>query len=363
MSANRNVRIVRPRRHITIWADVSGSEDEMTRDSLGKASLPCDSRSYLEAISSLDNSQASLNKRLASVAGFDDKRGPTDFDFLLENGMQADGRDVISDVSADASLTDVSADAPASFQAVVDALVAKEPPATFDADGLHWVNSRVTKSSELIDGQGWIAEFERRVAEARANPRNATIREAVLRNRVLKDMGSISPPGRKVLLDTGQEVIFWFNVGPAGPPRSRVHVTEARCPHQQVCLLGSELMEIEDLASGRRALTRCPRHNKRFDLSSGESLGNVEQLRCYPSRFEHGCWYVGISPAQATTTPGAQSLCVDRAGDGIPINAGGKAGVCTAPDRLFATPQVVRKKARVSSRAVAGSSDDVAPPP
>lgn len=275
--------------------------------------------------------------------------------FLLESGIQAEGRDIISDVSADASLTDVSADGPASFQAVVDALVGKEPPATFDADGLHWVNSRITKSSELIDGQGWIAEFERRLVEARAHPRNATIREAVLRNRVLKDMGSISPPGRKVRLDTGQEVIFWFNVGALGPPRTRVHVTEARCPHQQVCLLGSELMEIEDLASGRRALTRCPRHNKRFDLSSGESPGNVEQLQCYPSRFEHGCWYVGVSPAQAPSAPDAPSLCLERAGGGVPANAGSIAGACTASD------QVVRKKARVSSRAVAGRSDDVPP--
>lgn len=136
------------------------------------------------------------------------------------------------------------------------------------------------------------------------NPRNGGFGEIALRNRVLKEMGNVSPPGRKVELSTGQDVIFWFNVGAPGPPRSRVYVTQARCPHQGVCLLGSELMEIEDLASGRRALTRCPRHNKRFDLSSGESAGNSEKLQRYSCRFEHGCWYVGIGPAQAAKEVG-----------------------------------------------------------
>lgn len=65
-----------------------------------------------------------------------------------------------------------------------------------------------------------------------------------------------------------------------------------------VCLLGSELQEIEDAAGARRALARCPRHNKTFDLRSGVSSGNPETLKVYPCRFDpdEGRWYVGVEP-------------------------------------------------------------------
>lgn len=311
-------RQVRSRREIGIFGGTSCSDDESTRGSLCKASLPCDSQSYREGcLQSLDNSQASLNKRLASVAGLDEQNPPADFRFLLEHGFGADdsrgeqGRQAAGVVTTEpgsevdrargSDLNEYSADLeeiePASFQAVVDVLASVEPPASFSDDGLYWVSSGIRKSSELVDGQAWIKEFQRRFEKARAERRNAAMRDQALRNRVLKDMSSVSPPGRKVSLPTGQEVIFWFNVGALGPPRSRVYVTEASCPHQGVCLLQGELMEIEDLSLGVRALTRCPRHNKRFDLCTGKSPGNVEQLRRFPCRFEHGCWYVGVGPA------------------------------------------------------------------
>lgn len=356
----QNARRVRPRRHIAVWPDVSHSDDELTHDSWNKGPLPCDSRSYIDgALQSLENSQASLNKRLASFACLDEHSGPTDFRFLLEGGMSAEeaGR-LTPEISLDAE--SLAEEASIDIQAVIETLVAKEPPLSFDDDGTHWVNSQISKSSELIDGQAWIAEYERRITEARAKPENSTLRDLPLRNRVLKEMGSVSPPGRKVALSTGQEVIFWFNVGAPGPPRSRVYVTEAHCPHQHVCLLGAELMEIEDLASGRRALTRCPRHNKRFDLCSGESAGNAESLQRYPCRFEHGCWYVGVGPAQ----PAAETSVSARGASDLPERDGcvptraesrhsGMVAKCGKP---------MRKKARLTSEIGYPSSENLTPP-
>jgi nitrite reductase/ring-hydroxylating ferredoxin subunit len=120
-----------------------------------------------------------------------------------------------------------------------------------------------------------------------------------LRNQILRDMARLSPPGKRVRLPSGQEVIFWFNVGKPGPPRARVLVTESKCPHQGVCLLKSELAEIEDSAGARHAMVRCPRHNKRFDLRTGLSPGNAEALKTFPCRFEHGHWYVGVKPVDS----------------------------------------------------------------
>mmetsp|Transcript_106068 Transcript_106068/g.306798 ORF Transcript_106068/g.306798 Transcript_106068/m.306798 type:complete len:232 (-) Transcript_106068:217-912(-) len=114
-------------------------------------------------------------------------------------------------------------------------------------------------------------------------------------------------PGRRVRLPTGEEVIFWFNVGPPGMPRERVYVTSAHCPHQGVCLNTGELRDIEDMAGVKRAMVRCPRHHKTFDLKTGESPGNAERLQVFPCRFEHGYWYVAVGPAntEAIVFPGA----------------------------------------------------------
>lgn len=324
----------------------------MTPDSLGKAPVASDSRSYIEgALPFLENSQASLNKRLASVAGLDEERGPIDFKFLLNGDMQVDAvpresprleKRHESEFLGEKSVDSQGIEELASFQAVVDTLAGtKEPPASFDEGGVHWVNSQIKKSSELIDGQAWIVEFQRRFEEARAKPQNASIRELPLRNHVLKDMRYVSPPGRKVLLPTGQEVIFWFNIGAPGPPRTRLYVTEAYCPHQRACLLGAELMEIEDLATGCRPVTRCPRHNKRFDLGTGESAGNSEKLRHFPSRFEHGCWYVGVGPAEIGAEV-ASTTATEGEATGVTQPADSKGGGC-CPEVIAAAVRPLEK--------------------
>eukprot|EP00434_Breviolum_minutum_P011538 symbB.v1.2.010173.t1/scaffold651.1/size176249/3 len=106
-----------------------------------------------------------------------------------------------------------------------------------------------------------------------------------------------TPPARKVILPNKQEVLFWFNIGPARENRDRVYVTDAKCPHQGVCLLSGELNDIEDLPQGaeKRGMVRCPRHNKTFDLATGESPGNCEILQTFPSRFHDGRFYVRVA--------------------------------------------------------------------
>lgn len=174
-----------------------------------------------------------------------------------------------------------------------------------EEDDLKWIRTEISRGAELIDGQAWMAAFQEQLKTAMsstgagASGQNSRqppgCSDMALRNKVLREFVKTCPPGRKVQLSTGQTVIFWFNVGAPGPPRRRVYVTDAVCPHQGVCLLGAELFEIEDLAGVRRASTRCPRHNKAFDICSGSSAGNVETLKTYPCRFEHGRWYVGIA--------------------------------------------------------------------
>lgn len=126
------------------------------------------------------------------------------------------------------------------------------------------------------------------------------------RNRLLEEMrrdGQPSP-GRRSMLPTGDEVIFWFNAGPVAddgstvPMADRVFVTGARCPHQGVCLAEGELREIEDLAGVRRPVVRCPRHNRLFDICTGEGQGNYDTLRRYRARFiqEHQRFYVEVGP-------------------------------------------------------------------
>ena len=129
------------------------------------------------------------------------------------------------------------------------------------------------------------------------------IRNEVLRNMARSYADPERGPGRRVRLISGEEVIFWFNVGPGQSLRERVFVTDLRCPHQGVCLMEGELQDIEDLSGSKRAMVRCPRHNKNFDLRTGESPGNVEVLKTYPCRFEHGHWYVAVGDSVPVEVP------------------------------------------------------------
>eukprot|EP00929_Paragymnodinium_shiwhaense_P078915 TRINITY_DN40958_c0_g1_i1.p1 TRINITY_DN40958_c0_g1~~TRINITY_DN40958_c0_g1_i1.p1 ORF type:complete len:401 (+),score=88.68 TRINITY_DN40958_c0_g1_i1:72-1274(+) len=298
----------------------------------------------LPAVPGLDcNSQASLNKRLASVAGLDgtadaaaaESGAPTDFKFLFEQGAdQSDGKaDAALLAAADASgklttppkhrrlrkrLESVPSDPSARKESAGKEDSGGAPEVIEDAD-YRWIRTDIQSGKDLVDGQAWIREFAARLQSARGEACGSsavTSADAAagaqrtasssssngmggLRNKVLKQMSKVCPqgPGRKVRLPSSdQEVIFWFNVGMPGPPRKRVYVTEARCPHQGVCLLGGELLEVEDLTGVTTAAVRCPRHNKTFQLGSGLSPGNSEVLRQFPCRFEHGHWYVGIEP-------------------------------------------------------------------
>jgi len=202
------------------------------------------------------------------------------------------------------------------------------PPEQIEVDGLRWVRTEIAKGGDLINGKGWIAAFEekckaaRSISAAAAPPegRRRLLRQVASagdepqfwsrsgdlgnpeRNRILEQMPS--KPGRRVLLATGEEVIFWFNVGPTAdvaPAADRVFVTSARCPHQGVCLADGELKEIEDLAGTKKAVVRCPRHNRLFDVATGQGEGNHETLQTFKARFfkELGCFYVAMGPAQA----------------------------------------------------------------
>mmetsp|Transcript_48773 Transcript_48773/g.123713 ORF Transcript_48773/g.123713 Transcript_48773/m.123713 type:complete len:298 (+) Transcript_48773:47-940(+) len=235
------------------------------------------------------------------------------------------------------------------------------PPAVVNDQGLRWVRTEIKRGADLVDGGAWVAAFAHRLTAAQAQvqaqsqaaqaqaggsaggegvtlaPRRRLLRQVatdgdapqfwgssgdaplVLRNEVLRQMApefmwgtNADPskgPGRKVCLATGEEVIFWFNVGKPGQPRERVYVTSAHCPHQNVCLNTGELKDIEDIVGNRRAMIRCPRHNKTFDLKTGECPGNKETLQVYPSRFEHGHWYVATGPAD--TVDAALPVCAD----------------------------------------------------
>jgi len=189
-----------------------------------------------------------------------------------------------------------------------------------------WVRTDIQKGADLVNGAAWISEFEKRLSNvqqhlvATSAPRRRLLRQTAsegdqpqfwkkasdaalpLRNEVLKAMasGGCQPPGLPVKLITGHEIIFWFNLGPPeAHPRDKVFVTDARCPHQGVCLLEGELRDIEDMAGSRHGVVRCPRHNKIFDLRSGQSPGNSEVLRVYTCRFENGYWYVGVDMSEA----------------------------------------------------------------
>jgi len=199
-------------------------------------------------------------------------------------------------------------------------------------DGEHcWVRTNVKKGADLVDGSAWIAEFESRLkAGGTAPPGRKLLRQTlsdgdnpmfwgqgansnIVRNKALEAMRQQCGfgPAKEVQLVTGHNVLFWFNVGPAGQPKDRVFVTDSRCPHQGVCLVEGELKDVEDLAQpgSRRGMIRCPRHNKTFDLQTGESPGNMEVLRTYPIRYENGCWYVRVPAAEVRTF---ESACQDN---------------------------------------------------
>jgi len=211
-----------------------------------------------------------------------------------------------------------------------------EAPAVFDDGGLQWVRTEICKGGDLVDGTAWIGKFQERMTELQAlsaggsGPARGSgarmLRQTLsdgddpqfysgakdppiaLRNMVLKEMAdNMRQPGRdpsrgcgkKVKLINGKDVIFWFNVGPPGHPRDRVYVTDAYCPHQQVCLNEGELKDIEDISGQKKCMVRCHRHNKVFDLQTGLSPGNQERLQTYPRRFEHNHWYVAVGPSPA----------------------------------------------------------------
>jgi len=212
-----------------------------------------------------------------------------------------------------------------------------EPPLLVP-DGAHcWVRTDVKKGADLIDGSAWIDSFEKKLKNVGTAPPQGRrlLRQTVsdgdnpmfwgqgsssnsVRNQVLQAMRAEcgSGPAKEVELATGHRVLFWFNVGPPGPMRDRVFVTDATCPHQGVCLAEGELKDVEDLAQpgSKKGMIRCPRHNKTFDLKTGESPGNLEVLRVYPIRYEHGCWYVQVPADQVGARQDAQDteMAVDE---------------------------------------------------
>lgn len=208
-------------------------------------------------------------------------------------------------------------------------------PEEFLADGKRWVRTTISRGRDLIDGRQWVASFKRRCDEFKASkaaaaatgspggqgeeqPRRRLLRQVASngdqpqywkrsddlppaeRNRLLEQMSA--PAGIQERLPTGEEVILWFNVANEAddvPPVNRVFVTSAHCPHQGVCLAGGELQEIEDLNRTKHPVIRCPRHNRLFDLRTGEGQGNFQNLRCYPARFvpEFKRFYVAVDEA------------------------------------------------------------------
>mmetsp|Transcript_78982 Transcript_78982/g.142500 ORF Transcript_78982/g.142500 Transcript_78982/m.142500 type:complete len:331 (+) Transcript_78982:44-1036(+) len=316
----------RPRR-------IEYSDDDKTNSS--RAALPVSDSSYRESpVVGLESSQASLGKRLASVAGLDGSPGkhPTDFKFLFHR----------------TSPEEPSREEPSEPEAKSRRKGDEESPDTVEDDEHLWVRTEVRKGSDLIDGQAWMAEFQVRVGAHLEKAAGDPLQPGpnfFLRNRVLREMGKTCPPGKRLRLPTGQDVIFWFNVGIPGPPKSRVYVTEARCPHQGVCLLGGELSEIEDEMGIAQAMIRCPRHNKTFSLRHGRSHGNTEVLREFPCRFMHGHWYVGLD-LDEPGTPAAASSFKEPLSPGSEGKAGRPTLQCTEAQDSSPSSDPTRKKLR-----------------
>jgi len=282
---------------------IAYEDDSKSHDRDGTVQLPPPplfDGSYTEgpaAALGSNGSRSSLGKRLASQAF--DVSGPKDFEFLFHQKSHEACDEPLQQLQQLPRQT-VNDDAPAA-------------PDKVDGEGVLWVRTPIRRASDLVDGQAWIQDFGRRLGELSqgsvgrsvgssiSNARGASSMRCA-EGRVLREMAKVCPPGRKLRLPTGEEVIFWFNIGAPGPLQRRVYVTEARCPHQGVCLLSGELAEIEDATGLNHAFIRCPRHNKRFNLQSGLSPGNAEVLRTYPSRFMHGFWYVGLDLTRDTSS-------------------------------------------------------------
>jgi len=313
------------RRTVIAYEDDSKSQDQR-RTVPSPPPPPLFDDSYIEgpAVALEGNgSRSSLGKRMASQAF--DVSGPKDFEFLFHQAPQE---------VADKPLQQLQQQQQPLQQTVnEDALRApssESAPDKIDGEGVLWVRTPIRRASDLVDGQAWIQDFQRRlqdfaqmgggrdVGSGSSNGRG-TSSMRLAEGRVLREMAKVCPPGRKLRLPTGEEVIFWFNVGAPGPLQRRVCVTEARCPHQGVCLLSGELAEIEDATGLTQPFVRCPRHNKRFNLQSGLSPGNTEVLRTYQCRFMHGFWYVGLDLSRDALSDGPRDLrserqpaCVDK---------------------------------------------------
>eukprot|EP00404_Azadinium_spinosum_P062776 CAMPEP_0180702640 /NCGR_PEP_ID=MMETSP1038_2-20121128/6223_1 /TAXON_ID=632150 /ORGANISM="Azadinium spinosum, Strain 3D9" /LENGTH=288 /DNA_ID=CAMNT_0022734405 /DNA_START=104 /DNA_END=969 /DNA_ORIENTATION=+ len=217
----------------------------------------------------------------------------------------------------------------------------QEAPEQFCFEGKLWARTDICKGPDLVNGTYWMADFQRRCREAtEARPsgapgerRSRLLRQAASAGdepQYWKHAGGALKPGAEQAaqgdggqrpsgtgeacrsFSTGDEVMFWFNVGPmadkVSPPP--VFVTSARCPHQGLCLSGGELKEIEDLAGHRKPVVRCPRHNRLWDVISGEGQGNSDTLRVYDARYfrEHGRFYVAVKSALPDPEPAASPL-------------------------------------------------------
>mmetsp|Transcript_63259 Transcript_63259/g.150885 ORF Transcript_63259/g.150885 Transcript_63259/m.150885 type:complete len:265 (-) Transcript_63259:193-987(-) len=237
------------------------------------------------------------------------------------------------------------------------------PPQFLDLDGQKWARTNIQRGIDLVNGEDWMKEFQRRCAQAK--PRRM-LRQVVStgddpqfwrsgsqsdqqlpvseRNRILSQMASETAKkcGQQVTLPTGEDVIFWFNVGPFPDSRAlreKVLVTAAACPHQGVPLVDGELREIEELGV-KKSCVRCPRHNKNFDLQTGAGLGCSEDLKTYPVRFidEYKRFYVAVGESEASPSvdmdvdevsePAAKKQCLEEM-----MSAAGQVRSCPTPAR------------------------------
>eukprot|EP00930_Biecheleria_cincta_P081268 TRINITY_DN7008_c0_g1_i1.p1 TRINITY_DN7008_c0_g1~~TRINITY_DN7008_c0_g1_i1.p1 ORF type:complete len:317 (-),score=52.64 TRINITY_DN7008_c0_g1_i1:467-1417(-) len=269
-----------PQRSRRIRRTIAYSDDSKSQDPSSRRSFDAllSDASYADASSGHGNSYSSLGKRLASVV-LSSGSGPKDFGFLFKEDQPPEK--VLKTSASDC----VSSGTSAAPEVIRD-----------DDDDVSWFRTDIRRGSDLVDGKSWMQSFRESLA-------NSADKTNFAKNRILRDLAKVCPPGRKVKLATGQEVIFWFNVGRPGPMRERVYVTEAKCPHQGVCLLTGELGEIEDAAGVAHGVVRCPRHNKTFHLQTGHSQGNREILKTYPCKFKHGFWYVGVDNQELTESP------------------------------------------------------------
>lgn len=309
------------RRTVIAYEDDSKSQDQR-RTIPSPPPPPLFDGSYIEGPAAAlegNGSRSSLGKRMASQAF--DVSGPKDFEFLFHQTPQEGADKPLQQQPLQQTVNEVAPRA-SSLESAPDKI---------DGEGVLWIRTPIRRASDLVDGQAWIQDFKRRfqelaqkggigrdVGSGSSNGRG-TSSMRLAEGRVLREMAKVCPPGRKLRLPTGEEVIFWFNVGAPGPLQRRVCVTEARCPHQGVCLLSGELTEIEDATGLTHAFVRCPRHNKRFNLQSGLSPGNTEVLKTYQCRFMFGFWYVGLDPARDALSDGPRDIgserqpaCVDK---------------------------------------------------